>query len=133
MLEYVAKKLGVELGEEWEGNNGVTYIIEEEAIIEYYEPDESSETDYDSWIMSGYEVYADILQGKLKPIWKPKEGDVYFTPNPARHRYEWRADEVICKNDSYDEWALERGLAFKTKKEAQAVADKMLEAVKRGE
>lgn len=127
LLGKLCKELGVKIGEEWTGSDGKTYIIENECIIEYYDPDVNSDTDYESWVMSEYEVYAKILQGKLVPMWNPKRKDevytICFLKRDYIYSFPWLG--TPCEQNM-----LEKGLVFKTKEEAMDCANKMVKSIK---
>lgn len=130
LLEKLCKEIGVEVGEEWLGNDGKTYIIEKESIIEYYEPvnyNNSDSEDYASWVLSGYEVYADILQGRLKPTTKPKKEEIYYIPDITTpklyHAMMWMDVEEDIE-------FYEKGLVFKTKEEAANMAREAMQFIR---
>ena len=57
----------------------------------------------------------------------PEIGEMYYTPDVSETD---KYFEFINLGDSVDEIVIERGLAFRTKEEAIAMANKMLEVVK---
>lgn len=127
LLGKLCEELGEEIGEEWTGSDGKTYIIENECIIEHYEPATNDGTDYGSWIMSGYEVYANILQGKLIPVWNPKRKDEVYTVCFRERDYVY---SFIWFGTSFEQDMLKKGLIFKTEEEAMDCANQMLKNIK---
>lgn len=112
LVEKVCKRLGVVIGEEWEGTDGAKYkILSDGSIIK------NEVIDYTSW--------DNLMKGEVTPVWEPKEGEEYFVPhfsNEERLRYlnyEW-------SKTRFHIWNFENNIAFKTKEEAIKCTNEML-------
>ena len=124
LLEKICKELGVEIGETWESNDGYEYKINEYGEI--WEWDKL----HDEWIQSTFTL-RDVVIGELRPVWKPKDGEMYYTPrftHDQNHRY--CAD--VWRNGKWDNWAYDNKLIFKTKEEAINCAHEMIILAKQG-
>lgn len=123
LLEKICEHLGVEVGEEWENDVGDAYKITKKGLFYKW-----TATD---WIECDNLDYNRLLTGELKPVWKPKEGEFYFTPNLQLsceerlfNMWKWR------KSSPSSKWHSKLGIIYRTEEEAIAVANKMLEVVK---
>lgn len=121
MLEMICEELGVEVGEEWTGNDGFRYIIKSDGDITIRDTDNVYKK-----VIPG-EIYESIIKGKLKPVWKPGKRDKYYIVEFANE--ELFAEEYWT-NAYYDNELYNKGLIFKTKEEAIESANKMLNALK---
>lgn len=129
-MTEVAKLLGVELGESFkitsdtQGDYQNYYRFTENNCIEF--SDDSVE-----WKMTTAAVLLkDILMGDIRIIklpWKPMDNEHYFIP-------EIRTPEMFgylrWANDDVDNYMYKHGLICRTKEEAIALAEKMLDTVK---
>lgn len=123
LLEVICKELGVEIGENWLGNDGFYYCINPDGQIDELNKDKEL-LDY------GYEFWEIILLEKLKPVWKPKKDEIYYVPT-----IDWGFDELwnYWRFDSSHEicrYHEDKGMICKTKEEAIEMANKMLESIK---
>lgn len=125
LLEKICNELGVEIGEVWRGNDGSEYKITQNGVLIYieYNSNPTIEINYFEKI----DDISRVLIGQLKPVWKPKDHEVYYTisffdEDPAE-LLEWG-------DRGWERGLLKRGLVFKTKEEAIACAEKMLKAIK---
>ena len=126
MLNLICKELGVEIGEEWLGNDGHTYKIDENGDISM-EVSGNGCVDCLAWSeVSG--LWGDLVVGELKPVSKPKAGEVYYIP--AVDELDKYIDFTWADCDD-DEVNHRRGLVFKTKEEAIECANKMLGVIKK--
>ena len=114
-MAEVAKMLGVELGEEFECDDGYKYVLREDGIIESkYRGDFTTNTFPTALIA--------LLNGEMvikhKP-WKPSEGDRYWyvSSDGSVDCYSWT-------DDTMDFLAYKLGNCYKTEREAEANRDK---------
>jgi hypothetical protein len=71
-----------------------------------------------------------MLLATKPEVWRPKEGTDYFIPILLKPELFVR---IYWVDSEFDNEALEKGLAFRTKQEAQNAAKIMLEALKKGD
>lgn len=120
LLDLICKELGVEVGEEWLGSDGYYYHINEYGQVRIWSDE------YDEWTESYYNL-GHVINGDLKPRWKPVKDEGYYYPRiDFRQGYAY----TTWEGDLQDIYRVTNNLVFKTKKEAVEVADKMLNALK---
>ena len=120
MLNLICEQLGIVIGEEWLGDNGKTYMINNfGALWETGNPNLSGEDIQSNWML--------LLTGKLKPVWQPKEYDVYYMPDVHWKNEDDRWLEVIWRNDSIDQYRFQNNLVFRNKEGAIEAANEILE------
>lgn len=124
MLEMICEELGVELGEEWLGNDGFGYIIKSDGDITIRDTDDV----YKKVIPGG--IYESIIKGKLIPVWKPDFGDEYFYPGIDFIDANARYNTTTWTEHPKDIWRFNNGLVFKTKEEAIEATNRMIELYK---
>ena len=130
-MAEVAKIFGVELGESFKITSDTRGVYQN-----YYRFSENNcfETSYDGveWKMTTAAVLLKyILMGDIRIVklpWKPREGEKYYVPRIAirpedRHYY------YYWDNDGVDIKRYDMGIVCKTKEEAVALTEKMLEAI----
>ncbi len=114
-MAEVAKMLGVELGEEFECNNGYVYQFTDVGIIcpKYCRDEE----DYSGILQSLLNGRQEI---KLKP-WKPKENEDYWLVNQCGNviSLAW-IDNLLCITN------YKLGNCYRTREEAEANRDKWI-------
>lgn len=81
-------------------------------------------------IFVGAKLALERLEEQCKPYAWLKEGAYYHSPSPIARSL---SETYVYKGDSLDKRMIERGLAFKTKKEAIAAAKKMLAVLNEGD
>ena len=129
-VKEMCGKLGIKENEEWEGKGEnaksfCIYKLSDDGYLYYKRTDIKMEWDIDPFDT------ASLLTGKLKPVWKPKEGEMYYTPrftHDPNHRY--CAD--VWRNGKWDNWAYDNKLIFKTKQEAINCVNEMIILAKHG-
>ena len=121
LLNVMCKELGVEVGEEWLGNDGDKYKITKNGELQCWFNVARV------WNTLDNEWYRRLLTGELKPVWKPMIGTVYYVP---RISDTFRYDFYRWKDNDVDNWFLRNNLIFKTEEEAIEFTNKMLEVVK---
>lgn len=128
LIEMICEELGVEVGEEWAGNDGNHYILAKEGYLYIFNIYE------DRYIPAPIIKYTELLRGELKPTWKPKQGEKYYVPSisATNKDYMWN-DELWGIDKIYDETMLKRNLVFKNKEDAINTACRMLDAIQRRE
>jgi len=108
-FEGVAKLLGLELEEEFKVKAyDNTYKLTTEGL-------KRKINDSGSFIKSGIELNYLTPESIIKLPWRPKKGDKYYSLDITS---EDAIDWFIYKDDNLDEMIFERGLGFKTEKEA---------------
>lgn len=120
LSKIICDKLGVKIKEEWIGNDWYFYRILENGVIE------SSNGKNDKW--EKLLNYEKILNGSVKPIWKPVHGKTYY-----RVSFDYKDNYYAFKWDEGlkpQERAFLNGLVYRTREEAIEVANKMLEVSK---
>ena len=125
MLEMICKELGVEVGEEWLGDDGYEHQISKKGTLRTYIRQGAS---VERCEISN-ELWLDIVVGELKPVWKPQKGDKYYIPYIDAIEEE-RYNFLYWKDEDTDNWYRHNDLMFKTKEEAIERANEMLEVVK---
>lgn len=86
-----------------------------------------------AWIVAADSRLLGLIYGYLsirKPLWKPVFGEKYYTPTIDRKDLPFLYTAVSWADDRFDKEFYERGLVFKTKEEATAMAEKLLAVVK---
>ena len=127
LLEKICKELGVEVGEEWLGSNGYYYTITKESDIKVRDP-EDKEASGESLV-----YWDDILTDKVKPVWKPKKGETYYSPYiNALYHSEVYVPETWGEDRQHDQVMWDRCMVFKTKQEAINCANEMIMLAKQG-
>lgn len=123
LVEMICKELDIELGEEWVGSDGETYRVNDGGCINKL-VSISTGVISETWEPCQDIIYKKILIGELRPIYRPKEGDM---PWVVDLDIEEKVKCVMWIDDSiqYDRW-LERGMVFKTKEEAKEKANEIL-------
>ena len=121
MLELMCKELGIEIGEEWLGSDTNTYKITTNGHLERLENGIFCIRDY---------MFQDLLTGKLKPVWKPKAGEIYYIPDIPWENEGDRYSYAVWLNDSIDQFRFKNNLVFRTKEEAIARANEILKVLK---
>lgn len=110
----VAKMLGVELGEEFNLNNGETKYKFTENGFYFHAPD--------GWWTCSNVMLPRILRGNVEVVklpWQPKVGDVYYRPRD----YHTAFSEAVTDfwRDTVNDFALkEAGMVFRSKEECEA-------------
>ena len=117
----MCKELGIEIGEEWGANDTNTYKITTNGHLERLENDIFCIRDY---------MFQDLLTGKLKPVWKPKAGEIYYIPDIPWENEGDRCFYGTWANDEEDVYRLENNLVFRTRNEAIARANEILKVLK---
>ena len=130
-MAEVAKIFGVELGE--------SFKLTDDTHGDYHRyyqftDKKGFETSVDGvkWETATAIVLRGILMGDIRIIklpWRPREGEKYYVPRIAiqpedRHYY------YYWDNDGVDIKRYDMGIVCKTKEEAIALTEKMLEAIK---
>lgn len=130
-MAKVAKLLGVELGESFKitsdtgGDYQKYYRLTENNWIEFSD-------DGVEWKMTtAAALLKYILMGDIRIVklpWRPREGEKYYVPRIAirpedRHYY------YYWSNSGVDIKRYDMGIVCKTKEEAAALTEKMLEAI----
>jgi len=112
-MEEVAKILGKELDEEFGIEEKIRkYKLTEKGLLY---------RSLDGWNLSVIDTLQNLLTGKFKIKWVPKDGEeVWFVSTWTEKPYE----EVFQRNFKGDILALKRGFIFRTEEEA---IDKMKE------
>lgn len=122
LLEKICKELNITINEEWLANDGNQYIINEEGAIFQVDKPMLTEVVQSNWKR--------LVRGDLQPVWKPKDGDVFYVPDVLS----WEKSEMfLCfdwKDNEYNQELLSKKLVFRTKEEAMICTHKMLEAIK---
>lgn len=124
LLKKICKELEIEVGDSWVGNTGKQYKINEYGQVRVWNDE------YDEWIESYYNL-GHIVNGDLKPKWKPKEGELYYVPSIKKLK-DHRFHEGAWLNDDIDNWYMTNNMIFKTKEEAIDCATSMIELAKHG-
>ena len=125
MLNLICDKLGIVIGEEWLGDNGKTYMINNfGALWEVENPNLSGKDIQSNWML--------LLTGKLKPLWKPKEDDVYYMPSIYWSDIDDRYWMTRWTGDPTDMHRLKNNLIFQTKEEAIEATNEILELWREG-
>lgn len=122
LLEMICKELGVEVGDSWAGDAEKQYKINKYGQVRVWNEE------YGEWIESYYNL-GHVINGDLKPKWKPKEGEKYYYPEIA---YNTQYGVSYWKNGTVDNLRLMRGIVFKTAEEAIECATNMIDLAKRG-
>ena len=128
----VAKLLGVEEGEVFQVNDDGTL---EKCFFKFtdgflYISDNGKD---DSWCVANDSILIRLLYGYLsirKPLWKPTLGEKYYTPTIDCKDLPFLYTSVFWADDRIDKEFYKRGLVFKTKEEAVAMAETLLAVVK---
>ena len=120
MLKVICDKLGVAIGERWLADNGTEYQIGGKGELFY-------KNSANTWVESNY--WTPILSGEIKPKWRPKNGEKYYTPDI---KYIHPYNEAIWYNVEGDKHRLKHNLVFKTKEEAIDRANQILEMIMEG-
>lgn len=118
LLEKICKELGVEVDEHWKGSDGRTYVIDEVGQLHYY-----SENSKTGGYINANEIIPKLIIGELKPKWKPKMGEYFWTVDFIE---EEKAYEYMWHDNETENRLLKSDLVFKTKEEAVKSANKML-------
>ena len=116
----IYKELGVEVEEEWVGNDGNTYKFKEDGTL--YMTSMCATVD-----VNGYKA---LLTGKLKPVWQPKEHGLYCVPDINWENEGDRYLTAVWLNDSIDQFRLKNNLVFGTRTEAIERANEILKVLK---
>lgn len=128
-MAEVAKLLGVELGEVFFIRE---YPSDSKTYLKFTENGLERSLDKDSWSKAAGWVWGQLITGAFKINklpWKPQEGEKYYIPYITTQQkgmhvtYYW-------KNDHIDIEHYRMGLVCKTKEEAIALTEKMLDTVK---
>lgn len=133
LLEKICKEIGVEVGEEWIGVGELHKPIKckiENNTLWIYHKHAFEEDDKYTWKEAGSAVYEALLKGRLKPAWKPKNGETYYFPyihSKEEERYVPFTWEKGCKIDKF-RW--DNNLVFKTEEDAVKATNKMIKALK---
>lgn len=123
LLEKICKKLEIEVGDSWAGDAGKQYKINEYGQVRVWNEE------YGEWIESYYNL-GHVINGDLKPKWKPKEGELYYVPYIHSNKekrytvYTWDNDCKVAR------FHFENNLNFKTKEEAIETTNKILESLR---
>lgn len=128
----VAKLLGVEEGEVFQVNDDGTL---EKCFFKFtdgflYISDNGKDN---SWCVANDSILIRLLYGYLsicKPLWKPTLGEKYYTPTIDCKDLPFLYTSVFWADDRIDKEFYKRGLVFKTKEEAVAMAETLLAVVK---
>ena len=122
-MEEVARMLGVELGEEFdlEGHMWNPYKITETGLIDRFG---GNEPDILLYLLSGIEE----ITKKEKP-WMPKDGENVFYVNINDNGAIWK--DVFTADDLYCVVDLALGWVFKTKEEAEAHKEEIMQQKER--
>lgn len=128
----VAKLLGVEEGEVFQVNDGTLEKCFFKFADGFLQLSEKGEDD-DTWVVANDSILIGLLYGNLsirKPLWKPVFGEKYYTSTIDRKDLPFLYTAVSWADDRIDKEFYERGLVFKTKEEAIAMAETLLAVVK---
>lgn len=109
MLDSICKQLGIEFGVEWAGDDYNGYKVDKDGNLFIKDSSE------DVWMYYN-EGWPNLVSGKLKPVWKPKNGDIYYTPTIQYLNDKYTLE--MWTGDMIDFHRLENKLVFKTEKEA---------------
>lgn len=118
MLERLCRELGVEINDEWLGTDGNLYKIKHTGFLQVYEEGQ--------W-WNDNTSYSSLLLGHLKPLWKPKEDDVYYMPSIYWSDINDKYWMTRWDGDSTDMYRLKNNLIFQTKEEAIEATNEILE------
>ena len=129
-MEEVAEMFGVELRETFKiaddifGEHPKYYRFTEKVCLE-------ASKDGAYWETADAGVLEDILIGDIRIIklpWKPQKGEKYYIPCiGAQQEYMYSVNH--WDNDDIDKKYYHMGIVCKTKEEAVALTEKMLEAI----
>lgn len=128
----VAKLLGVEEGEVFQISGDISlekcfFMFTDEFL---YISDSGKDG---SWCVASDSRLTGLIYGYLsirKPLWKPAFGEKYYTPSIDRKDFLFLYTVDSWTDDKYDKEFYKRGLVFKTREEAIAMAEKLLSLVK---
>ena len=88
-----------------------------------------------SWKAKGTKKVAVIPNSELSDwieerdgTWKPKEGEIYYTPEPC---YDDLHDEAMWRDDQIDNFRFSRGLVCPTPELAIELAERQIETAKK--
>lgn len=123
LVEKLCKEIGVEVEEVWMGNDGWHYCINDSGELISKEYKDNLEEDE----FSRLDNISRVLSGELKPIWEPKLGETYYVPSITIEEKYILLTWTETRGDKRNQ---ERGAVFKTKEEAIAAANKMIEFIK---
>ncbi len=124
-IAEVARMLGVEIGEAFK----ITDDTHDDCQIYHrFTKNAGIEISDDGveWKTAGTVILKFLLMGNVRIVklpWKPRENERYYYPLPSDNDL-WGGSTWTDSN--YDNMRLNRGLVFKTRDEAVAVAKKML-------
>ena len=119
MLNLICDKLCIVIGEEWLGDNGKTYMINNfGALWEVENPNLSGKDIQSNWML--------LLTGKLKPLWKPNKGAMYYVPEIQSSDVDDRYVMASWNGGYTDIHRLTNNMVFSTKEGAIEAANEML-------
>ena len=128
----VAKLLGVEEGEVFQVNDGTLEKCFFKFIGGFLCMSDNGKDG--SWCIANDSILIRLLYGYLsihKPLWKPAFGEKYYTPSIDRKDFLFLYTVDSWTDDKYDKEFYKRGLVFKTREEAIAMAEKLLSVTKK--
>lgn len=128
----VAEMFGLEIGEEFKLCEVETgkLLKNRYRITCCDEPIQYYDKNYRNWVCVSH--LCDIINGTYKIIkkqWKPKTGDIYFTPIIMNDTYD--VSEYKWQNREYDLIYWKSGLCFQTYDEADIKGVAMLKAIQK--
>lgn len=123
LIPQIAHMLGVELGEEFKikGYDGLTYKLTDNGL-ELTTVDGQKTKRFDNGALNS------LLKGKMeivKLLWKPKEGDIFYSFDFTYDKWGVKSDKWGVKSDlwagvSCDYALLDKGWVYRTKEEAES-------------
>lgn len=125
-LSHILEQLDIELNVAWEScdkiNYPETYHIDFWGNINVF-------TNTGGFLGVSNDLWKDIIVGKLKPQWKPRESDAYYIPFITQKESARYISKEWCGSQS-DIWKWDNNLVFRTKKEAIEAANEALLTLK---